>query len=173
MGIPVEKPCTKGSQPATCIYNVFQNYVEIYLQEMKNVSSLHAFSYIQYLFLSLCGTHKHSVLLLWLLVAALSLCVSFFLLTKPGEGAPAPQPSCSPSPHAHSCQWVVFSSPACRSSALVPSATCDSSSTWPSLHPQRSAGLFPPQQYENTPQQAWQTCHVSSLSQANNPKWLP
>ena len=52
-------------------------------------------------------------------------------MIKPGEEAPAPQPSCSPSPLTHSSRWVVFSSPACHSPAAVPSATCDSSSTWP------------------------------------------
>lgn len=69
----------------------------------------------------------------------------FFPLIKPGEGTPAPQPSCSPSPHTHSSRWVVFSSPACHSPAAVPSATCDSSSTWPPSTPRPNPlqALFP------------------------------
>lgn len=133
--------------------------------------------------LSIRGTHKQWVCYYsdcWWQIY-LSAFYSFPMI-KPGEEAPAPQPSCSPSPLTHSSRWVVFSSPACRSPAAVPSATCDSSSTWPpgtqppspsSPHPPILCRHAPPPlPSENTPQQAWHTCHVSSRSPASNPKWL-
>lgn len=82
--------------------------------------------------LSIRGTHKQWVCYYsdcWWQIY-LSAFYSFPMI-KPGEEAPALQPSCSPSPLTHSSRWVVFSSPACHSPAAVPSATCDSSSTWP------------------------------------------
>lgn len=97
--------------------------------------------------------------------------VIFLPFIKPGGIAPAPQSSCSPGPHTHSSRWVVFFSPARHSTATVPSATCDSSSTWPPdtptpLHPNPT----PPRLSDNTLQQAWHSCHVPSRSAASNPK---
>lgn len=129
-----------------------------------------------FLSLSLCVAHTVCVLLFWLLVADLSLCILLFPFDKAWGRSLAPQPSCSPSPHTHSSRWGVFSSPACHSPAAVPSATCDSSSTWPPStpapsHPNPLQACFP-WLSENTPQQAWHTCQVPSRSPASNPKWL-
>lgn len=76
----------------------------------------------------------------------IQLSIPSLLYIKPAVEVPALQPCCSPSPHTHSSRWVVFFSPACHSPATVPSATCDSSSTWPPAPP------LPPPFHLNPPQ---------------------
>lgn len=98
---------------------------------------------------SLWLTQTQSVLLLWLLAAELSLCFIFFPFHKAwGRSASTAAILLTQPPHPQIPVGGVFLA-ACHSPSTVPSATCDSSSTWPPgtptpPPPQSSAGLHPP-----------------------------
>lgn len=135
----------------------------------------HVFLYIHTLslFLSMWDTQTECAAILIVSGGSIALCfISPFDKAWGRRSASSTAILFSPSPHAHSCRWVVFSSPSCHLPTTVPSATCDSSSTWPSQHPPILCRPLFPRLSENTSQQAWHTCHAPSRSQASNPKCL-
>ena len=100
-----------------------------------------------------------------------------FPMIKPGEEAPAPSPTvpggwCFPRPPATRpllCRVRHVTVAAHGLPAPIPPLTKQPA---PPLHPNPLQACPPPSPSENTPQQAWHTCHVSSRSPASSPKWL-
>lgn len=102
-----------------------------------------------YAFLSVAHTNTECATTLIVDGRSISLLFIFFPLIKPGEEAPALQSILlTQPPHPQFPVGGVFLA-ACHSPATVPSATCDSSSTWPPctpahLYPNPLQACFPP-----------------------------
>lgn len=127
-----------------------------------------------------CTEPKQSTPVVWSLVAHLSLRVLVPSSEKAwGKSSHSAHPAHPFMPTVPG-RWCFPRPPAARPQ-IVPSVACDSSFTWPpSTHTHTCAHTAPvlcrPVFPENTPQQAWNTCHVASLSSITPrpppPSWL-